>query len=128
MKGKKRRKQGFTLAELLIVVAIISVLTAIAIPVYSGLLEKAKEAVDLSNIRAAYAEVAMLILDGKEDVERRVEVMQAEEGWETANQGARIGQHAIMDVPCLQNIKAGQIVVVSMDKDGNASFTVESAP
>ena len=45
---KKLNKKGFTLAELLIVVAIIAVLAAIAIPVFSTQMEKAREAVDLA--------------------------------------------------------------------------------
>ena len=54
----KKNNRGFTLAELLIVVAIIAVLVAIAIPVFTSQLEKAREATDASNIRAAYAEIA----------------------------------------------------------------------
>lgn len=53
----KTNKKGFTLAELLIVVAIIAVLVAIAIPVFTSQLEKSREAVDAANIRAAYAEL-----------------------------------------------------------------------
>ena len=53
----KKNNKGFTLAELLIVVAIIAVLTAIAIPVFTQQLEKSREATDMSNLRAAYAEV-----------------------------------------------------------------------
>ena len=50
-----KNKKGFTLAELLIVVAIIGVLVAISIPIFSSQLEKAREAVDLANLRSAYA-------------------------------------------------------------------------
>lgn len=53
---KERDEQGFTLAELLIVVAIIAVLIAIAIPVFTTQLERSREATDLSNVRSAYAE------------------------------------------------------------------------
>lgn len=53
----KSNKKGFTLAELLIVVAIIAVLVAIAIPVFTSQLEKAREATDAANIRAKYAEL-----------------------------------------------------------------------
>ena len=53
---KRLNKKGFTMAELLIVVAIIAILVAIAIPVFTGQLEKAKEATDEANIRSAYAE------------------------------------------------------------------------
>ena len=52
----KKNNKGFTLAELLIVVAIIAVLVAIAIPVFTTQLERSREATDLSNIRSAYAE------------------------------------------------------------------------
>ena len=50
-----KRKNGFTLAELLIVVAIIAVLVAISIPIFTNQLEKAREAVDMENIRSAYS-------------------------------------------------------------------------
>ena len=53
----KINRKGFTLAELLIVVAIIAVLVAVAIPIFGSQLEKSREAADLANVRAAYAEV-----------------------------------------------------------------------
>ena len=53
----KKNNKGFTLAELLIVVAIIAVLVAIAIPIFTSQLEKSREATDLANVRSAYAEV-----------------------------------------------------------------------
>ena len=56
MRRLRRDRKGFTLAELLIVVAIIAVLVAIAIPTFSGALDKANKATDDANIRAAYAE------------------------------------------------------------------------
>ena len=65
MRNIGRKDKGFTLAELLIVVAIIGVLVAIAIPIFSGQLEKSREAVDAANIRSQYAEVISdALLDG----------------------------------------------------------------
>ncbi|MGO5313451.1 type IV pilin protein [Bilifractor sp. LCP21S3_A7] len=61
-KKLKNSKKGFTLAELLIVVAIIGVLVAISIPIFSAQLEKAREATDQANIRNAYAEVTAACL------------------------------------------------------------------
>ena len=61
---KKNNKKGFTLAELLIVVAIIAVLVAIAIPVFTTQLEKSRDSVSVSNMRAAYAESQALLLAG----------------------------------------------------------------
>ncbi len=54
---KKLNKKGFTLAELLIVIAIIAVLIAIAIPTFSGALDNARLQTDHANIRSAYAMV-----------------------------------------------------------------------
>ncbi len=51
----QRRRQGFTLMEMLIVVAIIAVLIAVAIPTFNASLHKAREAADLANARAYYA-------------------------------------------------------------------------
>ena len=61
---KKMNKKGFTLAELLIVVAIIAVLVAISIPIFNSQLEKSREATDVANIRDAYAEIAVAMIDG----------------------------------------------------------------
>ena len=59
----KKNKKGFTLAELLIVVAIIAVLVAIAIPVFTSQLERSRQATDLANIRSAYATLVANYLD-----------------------------------------------------------------
>lgn len=55
MKNLKNKK-GFTLAELLVVVAIVAVLVAISIPIFTSQLEKARESTDVANMRAAKAE------------------------------------------------------------------------
>ncbi|MEG1098279.1 MAG: prepilin-type N-terminal cleavage/methylation domain-containing protein [Raoultibacter sp.] len=60
-------KKGFTLAELLIVVAIILVLVAIAIPVFTGAMDSANKAVAQADIRAVKSQAAVtyLMKDGK---------------------------------------------------------------
>lgn len=62
---KKLNKKGFTLAELLVVVAIIGVLVAISIPIFTSQLEKSRDAVSIANIRAAYAESQTAYLTGE---------------------------------------------------------------
>ena len=44
-------KRSFTLIELLVVIATITILVAIGLPVFSGVLERAKATKDLSNLR-----------------------------------------------------------------------------
>ena len=78
---KKMNKKGFTLMEMLIVVAIIAVLIAIAIPVFTAQLERSREAVDAANLRSAYAEVSAEALLGDPSATRTVEQKQTEGGW-----------------------------------------------
>ena len=62
---KKLNKKGFTLAELLIVVAIIAILVAIAIPVFSSQLENTRKAVADANARSIrYMAVAEAMTSG----------------------------------------------------------------
>ena len=44
--------------EMLIVIAIVAVLISVAVPVLSSQLERSREAVDLANVRSAYAQVS----------------------------------------------------------------------
>lgn len=64
MKKIRSSKKGFTLAELLIVVAIIGVLVGISIPIFTSQLEKSREATDIANLRAAKAAFTSMYLDG----------------------------------------------------------------
>lgn len=61
--AKRDDQKGFTLMEMLIVVAIIAVLIAIAIPVFTTQLNKAKQAADEANARSIYALAAADYMD-----------------------------------------------------------------
>ena len=60
--NKIKSSKGFTLMEMLIVVAIIAVLVAIAIPTFTTSLNKARVATDEANIRSGYASVMADVL------------------------------------------------------------------
>lgn len=54
---RRVNKKGFTLMEMLIVVAVIAILIAVAIPVFSAQLHKARVATDWANLRSFYADI-----------------------------------------------------------------------
>ncbi len=64
LQQKTKSQKGFTLAELLFVVAIISVLMAISVPVFNSQLEKSRDATDQANLRAAYSEAVAAYMAG----------------------------------------------------------------
>ena len=54
----KTKKKGFTIVELVIVIAVIGILSAVLIPTFSGLIDKANETALQEGLRNAYTEYA----------------------------------------------------------------------
>ena len=59
-----RNKKGFTLVEMLVVIAIIAILVAIIIPVVTDATRKAKASTDAANLRVALGELNVYAVDG----------------------------------------------------------------
>ena len=101
----KKNNKGFTLAELLIVVAIIAVLVAIAIPIFTSQLEKSREATDLANVRSAYAELVAKYLTDEESDTISVTAQQKQSKWQNNHDsgvayiGTSIGSTGKIEVP-----------------------------
>ena len=65
LKKFRENKKGFTLAELLVVVAIVAILVAISVPIFTSQLGKARRATNNANLRAAkVAAIAAYLTDG----------------------------------------------------------------
>lgn len=120
-KKAKENKKGFTLAELLIVVAIIAVLVAISIPIFNNQLEKSREATDLANLRAAYAElVAARLTDDTAALSTTVPVAQRQADWVTAN--AKVANLKVTNtsVPVIAtNAASGKNYTITITADGD---------
>lgn len=65
LNAKLRKSGGFTLVEMLIVVAIIAILIAVSIPLVNNALDRAKHSTDAANERAAKAEIMIQYLAGE---------------------------------------------------------------
>ena len=130
----KRNKKGFTLAELLIVVAIIAVLVAIAIPIFTAQLEKSREATDLANVRSAYAEQVAAYLtadDGKAIPDITVPAKQKQDNWQSDNnkQKTKIsegksGSGGGIEVPASTK---GYVVKIAVSGSAPGTVTVDAA-
>ena len=53
---KRNNKKGFTIVELVIVIAVIAILAAVLIPTFTGVTERAKENAAMQNARNAWTE------------------------------------------------------------------------
>lgn len=63
------KKRGFTIVELVIVIAVIAILSAVMVPTFSGVVRKAKESAALQEANAAVRAVAGTTEWGTLDVE-----------------------------------------------------------
>ena len=61
----KKNQKGFTLVELMIVVAIIGILAAIAIPKFADMLEKSREGATKGNLSSINSGIALFVSDNQ---------------------------------------------------------------
>ena len=66
LRAKLKNQGGFTLVEMLIVVAIIAILVAVSIPIVNNALDRTKHATDAANERAAKGAFMIEYLAGKD--------------------------------------------------------------
>ena len=106
------------------------VLVAISIPIFTSQLEKSREAVDLANLRTAYAECTTAVLTGEADTangvstgsdgayKKTVTLVQKEADWTGDNKDAKIGGQSIPTIT-----KGQASVTITVSKDGKISWS-----
>ena len=67
LKAFMKSKKGFTLVELMVVVVIIGILTAIAVPVYNSVTTKAERSAVEANLRTIDSAIMQYYASGNED-------------------------------------------------------------
>ena len=124
LQAKLNSKKGFTLVELLIVVAIIAILVAISIPLVTGSLDKARQATDQANERAARgAAVVDYLTDDTYGVEGSAYAKIYD-----AEKGTLVSTDQIANVTGYGQCKEhkGGVLKVQIDANGNVSMTWEN--
>lgn len=125
MKGLRERfrnKKGFTLIEMLIVVAVIAILVAVSIPLVSNALDRARHATDQANERAAKAELIIQYLaenDAVIDGAKGQIKVDTNYYYDAANGAIKSGRNGITPYgQCTKGDHATKFIAMKIDANG----------
>lgn len=133
--NKFKNKKGFTLIEMLVVIAIIAILVAIVVPTVTSATNKAKAATNAANLRTAAAQVEIAMLTNDVDTTK----VSASGNTITVAAGSGADSKDIkIDVPAMKSVSGitggdvkvqflNSAVVVSYGDDGTvAAFAAKA--
>jgi type IV pilus assembly protein PilA len=112
MKMVKKAQAGFTLIELMIVVAIIGILAAVAIPAYQDYVAKSKFAAALAEVAPVKTGIEVAVNDGKTPVFGTVTTpaTEAATGVQATNPNTTVAFNPAFDATATTNVVEATIV------------------
>lgn len=113
----KKRRKGFTLIELIVVIAILGILAAIAIPRFSGTQNRAKTSADDATLRVIQSAVSLYVAE-KGSV--------AADGTDLFT--ALTTNNAYLKASELKWANGTAITAISVNKDGSVASTTPAKP
>ena len=118
---KKMNKKGFTIVELVIVIAVIAILSAVLIPTFSGVIDEANNTAAVANAKAVYSQYqsAAILESGEaevnavfQDAEKRFVVIKASQVFEATD---KTSVYETAEAACKAAFGEGKYTIATSD-------------